>query len=70
MIVVLAPFPSKDNEKDGMIQRVAHVDALMAPMKRVYLQISSRRFFQKSIIVQGEVTIYSLNLFLHEFLIS
>lgn len=70
MIVVLAPFPSRDNEKDGMIQRVAHVDALISPMRRVYLQISSRRFLQKEIIVQDEVTVYSLNLFLHVFLIS
>lgn len=70
MIVVLAPFPSKHNEKDGMIQRIAHIDALMAPTKRVYLQISSRRFFQKKITTQNEVTIYSLNLFRHALLIS
>ncbi|MEF7614733.1 glycosyltransferase [Aquincola sp. MAHUQ-54] len=70
MIVVVAPNPSTENQKDGMIQRVAHIDALMASSPRVYLDLSFRRFVRKELLVEGCVTIYRLNLFAHIFLIA
>jgi hypothetical protein len=70
MIIVVAPHPSTENQKDGMIQRVAHIDSLMALSPRVYLDISVRRFVRKKVFVEGLVTIHRLNLFIHVFQIA
>lgn len=70
MIVIVAPYPSEENQKDGMIQRVAHIDELIASSNRVYLDLSLRRFFRKQINVAGLVTVYKLNLFFHFFKIA
>lgn len=70
MILVIAPFPSVENQQDGMIQRVAHIDELMAPTARTYLDLSFRRFFRKQIRVEGSATVYHLNVFFHALLIS
>ncbi len=65
MICVLAPFPTEENQKDGMVQRVAYIDSLMTLMPRTYLDISFRHFFHKSVRTEGAVTIYCLNFFVH-----
>lgn len=70
MIIVVAPHPSTENQKDGMIQRVAHIDSLMASTPRVYLDVSVRRFVRKQVLVEGLVTIHRLNLFVHVFQIA
>lgn len=70
MIVIVAAHPSTENQKDGMIQRIAHIDALMASLPRAYLDLSFRRFVRKEILVEGMATIYRLNLFVHFFLIA
>jgi hypothetical protein len=70
MILVLAPHPSAENHKDGMIQRIAHIDGLMASSQRTYLDISVRRFVRKHVQVEGLVTIYRLNLLVHVFQIA
>lgn len=69
MIVVVAPYPSPENQKDGMIQRVAHIDELMVSLPRIYLDLSFRRFVRKDVQVRGETTVYRLNLITHFFLI-
>lgn len=69
MICVIAPFPSRENQKDGMIQRVAAIDSLIAAVPRSYLDISFRRFFKKEIRSHGQATVYCLNAFVHAFLI-
>lgn len=70
MIVVVAPHPSTENQKDGMIQRVAHIDSLMASSPRMYLDISVRRFVRKQVLVEGLATIHRLNLVVHAFQIA
>jgi hypothetical protein len=70
MILVVAPHPSTENQKDGMIQRIAHIDSLMASSPRTYLDISVRRFFRKQTLVDGLVTIHRLNLLVHIFQIT
>lgn len=70
MIVVVAAFPTTENQKDGMLQRIAYIDDLMASMSRTYLYLSFRRFFRKEVLVKGNVTVYRLNVFRHIFLIS
>lgn len=69
MICVIGSFPSEQNQKDGMIQRVAHIDALMASTPRCYLDLSFRRFLRKHVRDQGAATVYHLNVFVHFLLI-
>jgi hypothetical protein len=69
MIIVVAPYPNSENQKDGMIQRVAHIDGLMVETQRVYLDLSFRRFFHKKILTYGNVTTYQLNVITHYLLI-
>ena len=65
MLVVVAPFPTQANEKDGMIQRVAAVDSLMADVPRTYLDISLRRNRKATCEQIGKATVHRLNFFLH-----
>lgn len=65
MIVIVAPFPTKENEKDGMIQRIAAIDLLMKDLPRTYLEISLRRNFLSHREIVGNLTILRLNFFLH-----
>lgn len=65
MIVFIAPYPSEDNQKDGMIQRIASIDALVATDERVYLDISLRRHWKLAHRTEGAVSIYRLNAFRH-----
>ena len=69
MIVFIAPFPALSEEKDGMVQRIASIDALVSNLPRVYLDISFRRFWSKRTHHFGEATVFQLNGFLHFFLI-
>lgn len=69
MICVVASFPNEQNAKDGMIQRIASIDGLMAGVGRNYLDLSFRRFFRRNVHTQGLVTVYCLNVFVHAFLI-
>jgi hypothetical protein len=68
-ICVIASFPSAANAKDGMIQRVAHIDGLMADLPRRYLDLSFRRFFKQEERSEGLATVHCLNVFRHFFLI-
>ena len=65
MIIVFAPYPCSKNQKDGMIQRVHYIDEIMSTSERIYINISLRRFFRKNVSIQGLVTNYELNLFIH-----
>ena len=70
MIIVVAAFPVTENQKDGMVQRVLHIDSLIKRYPRVYLDISFRRFFRKICYTDGHATIYRLNFFVHAFVIA
>jgi hypothetical protein len=69
MIVFIAPFPALSDEKDGMVQRIASIDALVSDLPRVYLEISFRRFWFKRVHHFGKATVLQLNGLLHFFLI-
>lgn len=69
MICVIAAFPNEQNAKDGMIQRIASIDCLMAAVRRSYLDLSFRRFVRRDVRTQGLVTVYCLNVFVHALLI-
>ncbi len=66
-ICVVASFPSEANAKDGMIQRVAHIDALMKNVPRIYLDLSFRRFMRKEVRQEGLAQVLCLNIFVHFF---
>ncbi len=67
MIVVVAPFPSTENQKDGMIQRVAYIDSLILDMPRIYLELSLTGNVRGASRIDGLVTIHRLNVFVHFF---
>lgn len=69
MIVFIAPFPALSDEKDGMVQRIASIDALVSDLPRVYLDISFRRFWSRRTHCFGEATVFQLNGLLHLFII-
>lgn len=69
MIVVISTFPAMTDERDGMVQRIASIDALISDLPRVYLDISFRRFWNKHTRRFGEATVFQLNGLLHLFII-
>ena len=69
MIIFVARFPALSDEKDGMIQRIASIDALVSDLPRVYLNISFFKFWFKRTHHFGDATVLQLNGFLHIFVI-
>lgn len=64
-LLILAPYPTSENSKDGMISRVKAIDSLLENLPRTYLYVSLRNFKESQNYKDGIVDIYSLNLFLH-----
>lgn len=65
-VVFLAPYPSDDIIKDGMIQRVRYIDNLFCGERRCYMNISLFRYSRKSEIIHSTtVKEYKLNMILH-----
>lgn len=69
MILFIAPFPVLSNEKDGLVQRVRFIDALVEDKPRTYLDISFRRFWKKREHHIDGASIIQANFFVHFFLI-
>lgn len=55
-IYVVAPFPMEDNIKDGMVQRIKAVDALLSGFKRTYVNLNLKNPIYKKIIHSENVT--------------
>lgn len=70
-ILFFATYPTKDNIKDGMIQRIKAVDAEFTDWHKIYVQISNRMFIHKEHFFASDkmIEVYRLNLFFHLFLI-
>ncbi|MFO1463701.1 MAG: hypothetical protein U1F66_07975 [bacterium] len=66
MIVVVAPYPTKKNERDGYFQRINAVEKSLLDFQRIYLEIA---FFGNWMISKekpsANLEIYRLNYFLH-----
>lgn len=66
MIVVVAPYPTKKNERDGYFQRISAVEQSLLDFQRIYLEIA---FFGNWMISKEKpsdnLAIYRLNYFLH-----
>ena len=64
-ILILAPYPTVQNSKDGMISRVKAIDHLLQNVPRTYLNVSLRNFRNAQKYKEGIVDVYSLNFFFH-----
>lgn len=68
-LLFLAPYPNSENIKDGMFSRIKAIDNFFINDKRIYLEVSSRRYFKQRILKEPNLFIYQLNIFVHFFLI-
>lgn len=67
-ILFLAPFPNEYNIKDGMIQRIKHIDDLFSSTERKYLDISFSKNLKGHISKPYQnVSEYNFNFFVHFF---
>lgn len=65
MIVFLSDYPDELTERDGMMRRVAAIDSMFAGHRRLYLQMSFKRYKRRTVAVQGLVTVERANFFVH-----
>ena len=63
-ILFLAPYPTVENIKDGMVNRIKSIDSMFASFPRKYLDIAIK-FKKKKIIKHDNVEVYELSLLLH-----
>ncbi len=70
MLAFISQFPSSENEKDGLFQRVKYIDSLFNNEKRVYLDISFFSNLKVKNIAFDNVSIYKLNFFFHMFFMA
>lgn len=69
MILFISKYPSKQNEKDGMVQRIAAIDKIFGAHDRVYLDISHRRYLiPRKVNLSDEVTVYQVHMLFGVFL--
>ncbi|KAA3438554.1 glycosyltransferase [Rufibacter hautae] len=68
-IVFVTPYPTDRTIGEGMMQRVKHIDDCLIGHTRTYLNIRLVRAFRKTEIKEEQLTILTLNLFTHFFLI-
>lgn len=61
-LLFLAPYPTKDSEKEGMMSRIKCIDNLFKEKKRVYLNVFIRNQAEKK-CEKDNAIIYDLNLF-------
>lgn len=69
MIVFLSSYPTDENVRDGMMQRVAAIDLLAKKQPRVYLDISFKKNLRRATRSEENCKIEYLNFFLHFFII-
>ncbi|MFV4812096.1 glycosyl transferase family 2, partial [Escherichia coli] len=65
MILFIADFPTEENIRDGMFQRISAIDSLTQNKERVYLNISFRKNTKRKISVYDTCKVENLNYFLH-----
>jgi hypothetical protein len=68
--VIVAEYPTPENQQDGMIQRVAAIDALFGDQPRTYLSIQFKGNLTYRCETHGAVTVHYLNYFRHYFQIA
>ncbi|MFN3306057.1 MAG: hypothetical protein ACK42Z_02590, partial [Candidatus Kapaibacteriota bacterium] len=64
-ILFISPYPTKQRQNEGFIQRVHEIDILFSNNKRTYLDIRFKSNFKRRVVLQNNAEIYNLNWFLH-----
>lgn len=64
-ILFLAQYPNEQNAKDGMVSRIASIDAQFKNFERTYLAVVIKQ--KTSVYTDGNVNVYYLNLFTNPF---
>ncbi|MCK7134050.1 glycosyl transferase family 2 [Enterobacter bugandensis] len=65
MILFIADYPTVDNIRDGMYQRISAIDSLAKSENRVYLDISFRKNRKRAVSISNNCTVEHLNYFIH-----
>jgi len=65
MLLIIADYPNEYNLREGTMQRVDAIDSLISDQKRVYLNLSFKKFIKRKIEIINNCTIENLNIFIH-----
>jgi glycosyltransferase involved in cell wall biosynthesis len=65
MLLFIAEYPNKENERDGMLQRVSFIDNIASDAKRIYVCLSYTKHFKMHKENYNEVEIYYINSVIH-----
>ena len=66
-MLFISHYPNEQSIADGMAQRIKNVDNIFINQDKIYLQLSLRHNFKKSIIKYKNIEIVKLNYILHFF---
>jgi hypothetical protein len=65
-LLFISPYPTKDNEKDGMIQRIKAIDELYKNTNRIYIWLDLKKgFIPKYFKPEPKCVVIYANLFLY-----
>jgi hypothetical protein len=62
-VVVIGAYPNSENIRDGMVQRIANIDNLLSKYKRVYIEISLKKYWKAKVISYRDATVHKINIF-------
>ncbi len=65
MITIIGEHPNQNNERDGMVQRIAAIDNLLRGSKRRYLEVSLRKNWKGEHVIENGIDVYKFNFFVH-----
>jgi hypothetical protein len=65
MVLFPSDYPNEQNERDGMMQRIAAVDSIFSSAPRLYLFVSFTRHRRTVAYSHGQVRVERVNFFLH-----
>ncbi len=70
-MLILSPFPTEENIKDGMLQRIYKIDNILNDKKRIYLELSFTKNIRiKQQNINNDVTVIKANIFFSLFFIN
>lgn len=67
MLVFLSYFPDDSNIRDGMSQRIFHIDNFFIEDNRIYVNADIKKHLKKEVIINGNRTIINCNPIIHFF---
>ncbi|EBZ6051718.1 glycosyl transferase family 2, partial [Salmonella enterica subsp. enterica serovar Weslaco] len=70
MILFIADFPTIENVRDGMFQRIAAIDSLTKNNSRVYLNISFKKNVKRKVSIIENCIVEHVNYFAHNKIIK